>query len=130
GARVLAAALHHLLRRVAAGGEDPGTGPHRLLRHAPDHHTLRCTATADTPAAAVAGRTADLLTTAAYGHPLTPAQRALLTRTDAHAHAALFLEIAAGTDAETVRRALHTVVAAHPHLCFRLDSAAGRAVEA
>ncbi|WP_406117818.1 condensation domain-containing protein [Streptomyces sp. NBC_00989] len=123
------AALHRLLDQTApAGGQRPGsTGHHRLLRHAPDHHTLRCTATADTPAFAVAGRIADLLTAqAAYGHPLTPAQRALLTRAGAaRGYRAMFLETAAGTDTETVRRALHTVVAAHPHLCLRLDTATG-----
>ncbi|MGQ4477789.1 hypothetical protein ACN6LH_003055, partial [Streptomyces sp. SAS_276] len=124
-----AAALEDLLHRLAADGQDPAGGGHRLLRHGPGHHTLRCTAQGDMPAAAVAGRIADLLTTTATVHPLTPAQRALLTpdgtRAPGYGCEAFFLETAAGTDTETVRRALHTVVAAHPQLRHRLDTAAG-----
>ncbi|WP_328930811.1 MULTISPECIES: condensation domain-containing protein [unclassified Streptomyces] len=125
-----AAALEDLLHRLAADGQDPAAGGgHRLLRHGPGHHTLRCTAHGDMPAAAVAGRIADLLTTTATVHPLTPAQRALLTpdgtRAPGYGCEAFFLETAAGTDTETVRRALHTVVAAHPQLRHRLDTAAG-----
>ncbi|MFJ3421983.1 hypothetical protein ACIPN8_37215, partial [Streptomyces sp. NPDC086082] len=125
-----AAALEDLLHRLAADGQDPAAGGgHRLLRHGPGHHTLRCTAHGDIPAAAVAGRIADLLTTTATVHPLTPAQRALLapdgTRAPGYGCEAFFLETVAGTDTETVRRALHTVVAAHPQLRHRLDTAAG-----
>ncbi|MFJ3899711.1 condensation domain-containing protein [Streptomyces sp. NPDC090083] len=128
------AALRRLLHRPAGEGPDPAAaGGHRLLRHGPGHHTLRCTAEGDTPAAAVAGRIADLLTTTASVHPLTPAQRALLTpdgtrpHGDSHGYGceAFFLETPAGTDAETVRRALRTVLAVHPQLRHRLDAEAG-----
>ncbi|MFE2889662.1 condensation domain-containing protein [Streptomyces sp. NPDC059272] len=116
------AALERLLARSAAGG-----GRHQLLRHGPDRHTLRCTAVGDTPAAAVAGRLADLLTTTARAlHPLTPAQRALPAQAGAgDGWEAVYVDTAAGTDPDAVRRALHTVVAAHPHLRLRLDTAHG-----
>ncbi|MFJ2162793.1 condensation domain-containing protein [Streptomyces sp. NPDC087856] len=118
------AALERLLDRSAAGG-----GRHQLLRHGPDRHTLRCTAVGDTPAAAVAGRLADLLTTTARAlHPLTPAQRALPAEAgtgDGDGWEAVYVDIAAGTDPDAVRRALHTVVTAHPHLRLRLDTAHG-----
>ncbi|MER7929738.1 condensation domain-containing protein [Streptomyces sp. NPDC096057] len=119
------AALQRLLDRSAAGGR------HQLLRHSPDRHTLRCTAVGDTPAATVAGRLADLLTTTARPlHPLTPAQRALPAETGAghtwESWEAVYLDTAAGTDTDTVRRALHTVVTAHPQLRLRLDTAQGR----
>ena len=116
------AALERLLDRSAAGG-----GRHQLLRHGPDRHTLRCTAVGDTPAAAVAGRLADLLTwTARALHPLTPAQRALPAQAGAgDGWEAVYVDIAAGTDMDAVRRALHTVVTAHPHLRLRLDTAHG-----
>ncbi|UXX98181.1 hypothetical protein N7U49_48815 (plasmid) [Streptomyces sp. AD2-2] len=111
------AALEHLLKRSAAGG-----GRHQLLRHGPDRHTLRCTAVGDTPAAAVAGRLADLLTTTARAvHPLTPAQAGA-----GHGWEAVYVDTAAGTDPDAVRRALHTLVTAHPHLRLRLDTVHGR----
>ncbi|MGW0761144.1 condensation domain-containing protein [Streptomyces sp. NPDC002814] len=124
------AVLDHVLGELTSG--DPGrpVGQHRLLRHGPDHHTLRFTATPDAPAASVAsvaGRIADLLTEPPVAdRPLAPAQWAALAQAGGDRYEAVFIEPAAALNAGEVREALRTVAAAHPQLCFRLDTAAGR----
>ncbi|WP_405922549.1 condensation domain-containing protein [Streptomyces sp. NBC_00035] len=106
-----------------------GPGRPRLLRHGPDHHTLRFLRRDGTPAAerVMAGRIADLLTSPPrLGRPLVPAQCAVLTRPASHRYEAVFLETPARLQADAVRAALRTVVAAHPQLHSRPDTRAGR----
>ena len=126
------AALEHVLGELAAA--DPGRSGwrHRLVRHGPDHHTLRFTGTGDAFAASVMGRIADLLTEPALAdRPLAPAQCAVLAHPAGdHPYEAVFIEPAAPLDAGAVREALRTVVAAHPQLCSRLDEAGGRLIGA
>ncbi|MGW6943366.1 condensation domain-containing protein [Streptomyces xanthophaeus] len=57
-------ALEHVLGELASGDPDRSAWQHRLLRHAPDHHTLRFTVPAgsSSSAASVVGRIADLVT--------------------------------------------------------------------
>ncbi|WP_405624824.1 condensation domain-containing protein [Streptomyces sp. NBC_00016] len=121
------AALEHVLGELTAG-EPAGTVPrHRLLRHGPDHHTLRFTAPRGAAAATAVGRIADLLTEPRPAdRPLAPAQYALLTPAAGHGYEAVFIEAAAPLDAAAVREALHAVLTAHPQLRSRLDPAAGR----
>ncbi|MFD7941267.1 condensation domain-containing protein [Streptomyces sp. NPDC059755] len=121
------AALEHVLGELTAG-EPAGTVPrHRLLRHGPDHHTLRFTAPRGAAAATAVGRIADLLTEPRRAdHPLAPAQYALLTPAAGHGYEAVFIETAAPLDAAAVREALHAVLTAHPQLRSRLDPAADR----
>ncbi|MFF3209005.1 condensation domain-containing protein [Streptomyces sp. NPDC002962] len=121
------AALEHVLGELTAG-EPAGTVPrHRLLRHGPDHHTLRFTAPRGAAAATAVGRIADLLTEPRPAdRPLAPAQYALLTPAAGHGYEAVFIEAAAALDAAAVRQALHAVLTAHPQLRSRLDLAGGR----
>ncbi|MCX5367452.1 condensation domain-containing protein [Streptomyces sp. NBC_00124] len=122
-----AAALAGVLGELADGDPDRAGRQHRLLRHGPDHHTLRFTPAEDTTAAFVVGRLADLLTErSAADHPLTPAQCAALTPGGGPRHEAVYIEPAAPLDADAVREALRAVLTAHPQLGFRLDSRGGR----
>ncbi|MFF8933114.1 condensation domain-containing protein [Streptomyces longwoodensis] len=119
------AALEHALAAAQAPG--PARWHHHLVRHTPEHHTLRLTPAQDTPAATVPGRLADLLTrTPATGHPLTPAQYAVLPPTRSGRYQAVYLESPAVPEPRTVREALAAVLAAHPQLRWRLDPAGGR----
>jgi hypothetical protein len=121
------AALEHVLGELTSS--DPGRSlwQHRLLRHGPDHHTLRFTATGGASAASVVGRIADLLTEPPVAdRPLAPAQCAALAHAGGHRYEAVFIEPAAPLDAGAVREALRAVVAAHPQLRSRLDTAGGR----
>lgn len=121
------AVLEDVLGELASG--DPGrTGwQHRLLRHGPDHHTLRFIQRDGAIAASVVGRIADLLTEPAVtDRPLVPAQCAVLARPARHRYEAVFIESAVPLDAGVVREALHTVVATHPQLRSRLDTMGGR----
>ncbi|MFB7502317.1 condensation domain-containing protein [Streptomyces broussonetiae] len=130
------AALERLLRELTAG-EPGGSGwRHRLLRHEPGHHTLRLRAPQGAPVAFVAGRIADHLTEPPppAERPLTPAQRAVLTRDDGERpYEAMVIEAGAsagagageGVDAGALREALRGVVAAHPQLRSRLDAVDG-----
>ncbi|TKS95782.1 condensation domain-containing protein [Streptomyces galbus] len=118
------AALRHAL--AAAQAPDPARWHHHLVRHTPEHHTLRLTPAQDTPGAGVPGRLADLLTrTPPTGHPLTPAQYAVLPPTRSGRYEAVYLEPAA-PQPRTVREALRAVLAAHPQLRWRLDLGGGR----
>ncbi|WP_405743286.1 condensation domain-containing protein (plasmid) [Streptomyces sp. NBC_00028] len=122
-----AAALAGVLGELADGDPDRADRQHRLLRHGPDHHTLRFTPAEDATAAFVVGRLADLLTErSAADHPLTPAQCAALASGGGPRYEAVYLEPGGPLDAATVREALHAVLAAHPQLGFRLDSRGGR----
>ncbi|MFD3933140.1 condensation domain-containing protein [Streptomyces sp. NPDC058614] len=105
-----------------------GPGRPRLLRHGPDHYTLRFLRRDGSPAAerVMAGRIADLLTAPPRTAPLVPAQCAVLTRPARHRYEAVFLETPAPLDAGAVRAALRTVVAAHPQLHSRPDTRASR----
>ncbi|MEU3513490.1 condensation domain-containing protein [Streptomyces longwoodensis] len=129
------AALEHAL--AAAQTPGPARWHHHLVRHTPEHHTLRLTPAQDTPAqdtpardtpgATVPGRLADLLTrTPVTGHPLTPAQYAVLPPTRSGRYEAVYLEPAAAPQPRAVREALAAVLAAHPQLRWRLDLAGGR----
>ncbi|MFE4263107.1 condensation domain-containing protein [Streptomyces sp. NPDC056883] len=116
-------ALEDVLGGFASGDPDRSGWHHRLVRHGPDHHTLRLTATGDDSAASAVGRIADLVTERADAdRPLTPAQCAVLAHGGAHRHRAMFIETAAPLDADAVREALRSVFAAHPHLRLRLDA--------
>lgn len=120
------AALEHLLGQLTAG--DPGrpAWQHRLLRHGPDHHTLRFSAPQGAPAAFISGRIADRLTQPPpVDRPLAPAQRAALAQEGEHPYEAMLMEPAAPLDAGALREALRAVVAAHPQLRSRLDAAGG-----
>lgn len=118
------ARLQDVLGELACAGE----GRPRLLRHGPDHHTLRFLRRDGAPAAerVMAGRIADLLTAPPRPALLVPAQCAVLTRPARHRYEAVFLETPARLDAGAVRAALRTVVAAHPQLRSRPDTRAGR----
>ncbi|KKD02368.1 hypothetical protein TN53_40920, partial [Streptomyces sp. WM6386] len=121
------AVLEDVLGELASG--DPGRPgwQHRLLRHGPDHHTLRFIQRDGAIAASVVGRIADLLTELlVIDRPLVPAQCAVLTRPVRHRYEAVFIEPAASPDAGAVREALRSVVAAHPQLRSRLDRTGGR----
>ncbi|WP_330464595.1 condensation domain-containing protein [Streptomyces longwoodensis] len=119
------AALEHAL--TAAQSPDPARWHHHLVRHTPEHHTLRLTPAQETPAATVPGRLADLLTrTPPTGHPLTPAQYAVLPPTRSGRYEAVYLEPATAPQPRTVREALRAVLAAHPQLRWPLDLAGGR----
>lgn len=121
-----AVALEHLLGQLTAG--DPGrpAWQHRLLRHGPDHHTLRLSAPQGAPAAFVFGRIADRLTQPPpLERPLAPAQRAALAQDTEHPYEAMLIKPAAPLDTGTLRRALRAVLAAHPQLRSRLDAAGG-----
>ncbi|MFI5687555.1 condensation domain-containing protein [Streptomyces sp. NPDC051636] len=122
-----AAALEHLLGELTAGDPARPAWRHRLLRHGPDHHTLRFSAPQGAPAAFVAGRIADRLTEPppAADRPLTPAQRAALARDGEHRYEAMLVEPAAPLDTGALREALRAVVAAHPQLRSRLAAADG-----
>ncbi|MEU3664658.1 condensation domain-containing protein [Streptomyces sp. NPDC032940] len=132
------AALERLLDEPAAGDPDRAGWRHRLLRHGPDHHTLRFTAPQGAPVAFVVGRIADRLTEQPLSdRPLTPAQCATLAREGERRYEAMVIEVpgppatgakaGAVLDADALREALRTVVAAHPQLRSRLDAAGGRA---
>ncbi|MGW7207021.1 condensation domain-containing protein [Streptomyces sp. NPDC054837] len=121
------AVLEDVLGELASG--DPGRPgwQHRLLRHGPDHHTLRFIQRDGAIAASVVGRIADLLTEPlVVDRPLVPAQCAVLTRPARHRYEAVFIEPAASLDAGAVRKALRGVLAAHPQLRSRLDTMGGR----
>ncbi|MDG9720161.1 condensation domain-containing protein [Streptomyces sp. DH24] len=122
-----AAALEHLLVELTAGDPDPTAWQHRLLRHGPDHHTLRFCAPQGAPTASVPGRVADRLTEPPppADRPLTPAQRAALARGAGDRYEAVLVERETVPDAGTLREALRTVTAAHPQLHARLDHADG-----
>nr|WP_159059595.1 condensation domain-containing protein [Streptomyces antibioticus] len=120
------AALAGVLGELADGDPARAGGQHRLLRHSPDHHTLRFTPGEDATAALVVGRLADLLTErSGADHPLTPAQCAALA-SGGFRYEAVAVEPAAPLDAQVVREALRAVLAAHPQLRFHLDSTGGR----
>ncbi|MES5825447.1 condensation domain-containing protein [Streptomyces sp. RG80] len=124
-----AAALEDVLGELACG--DPGRPgwQHRLLRHGPDHHTLRFIQRDGAIAASVVGRIADLLTEPPLAdRPLVPAQCAVLTRPVRHRYEAVYIEPDVPLDAGTVREALRAVVAAHPQLRSRLDATGGRLI--
>lgn len=125
-----AAALERLLGELTAEDAGRSTWRHRLLRHGPDHHTLRFSEPHGAPAALIAGRVADRLTQPpqAADHPLTPAQRAALARPGEHRYEVLLVEPASVPDPGALREALRNVVAAHPQLRSRPDTADGRHV--
>ncbi|MFI1726341.1 condensation domain-containing protein [Streptomyces sp. NPDC020489] len=121
------AVLEDVLGELACG--DPGRPgwQHRLLRHGPDHHTLRFIQRDGAIAASVVGRIADLLTEPPLAdRPLVPAQSTVLTRPLRLRYEAVCLEPAVPLEADTVRQALRAVVAAHPQLRARLDATGGR----
>ncbi|QDY75201.1 condensation domain-containing protein [Streptomyces qinzhouensis] len=115
------AALEQVLRELTAEDEDRPTWRHRLLRHGPDHHTLRFSEPQGAPAALIAGRVADRLTRPApvAGHPLTPAQCAALARPGRPGYEVLLIEPAVIPDPGALREALLTLVTAHPQLRSR-----------
>ncbi|CAL9653835.1 condensation domain-containing protein [Streptomyces sp. enrichment culture] len=128
-----AAALEHLMGELTAEDTDRPSLQHRLLRHGPDRHTLRFSASQGALAALVAGRVADRLTQPppAADLPLTPAQHAALTCPIGHRYEVLLVDTVVAPDAGALREALRAVVAAHPQLHSRLDAAEGwRTVEA
>ncbi|MEU8578673.1 condensation domain-containing protein [Streptomyces asoensis] len=121
------AALDHALDELTAGEPDGARPRHRLLRHGPDHHTVRFAAAQGSTAAAWAGRIADLLTEApAADRALSPAQCAALAPAGTARYEAVFIETAAALDTAEVRRALRAVLAAHPQLRARPDTAGDR----
>jgi hypothetical protein len=122
-----AEALEDVLGEFAADDPDRSDWRHLLLRHGPDHHTLRFSAKRKTPAASVSGRLADRLTEPppAADRPLAPAQRAALARDAEHGYEAVFIELETLPDAVALREAVRSVVAAHPQLRGRLDAAGG-----
>ncbi len=122
-----AAALERLLGELATAHPGLPAWQHRLLRHGPDHHTLRFCAPHGTPAVFVPGHVADRLTEPPppADRPLTPAQRAALARGAGDRYEAVLVEPETVPDADTLRAALRTVVAAHPQLHARLDPAGG-----
>ncbi|MDO0939223.1 hypothetical protein QQY66_48835 [Streptomyces sp. DG2A-72] len=122
------AALDHILGELSADDLDRPVPQHQLLRHGPDHHTLRLWATQAGPAALVSGRLADRLTEPppAAGHPLTTAQRAVLASGAAHRYEAVLLATDAVPDASALREALGAVLAAHPQLRSRICGPDGR----
>ncbi|MEU9109778.1 condensation domain-containing protein [Streptomyces xanthophaeus] len=121
-----AAALERVLGELAPGDAGRPAWQHVLLRHGPEHHTLRLTAPQGASVASVVGRVADLVTEQpGADRPLTPAQRAALARAGELRHEAVFIEPDAPLDADAVREALDAVVSAHPQLGFRLDAAGG-----
>ncbi|WP_405817719.1 condensation domain-containing protein [Streptomyces sp. NBC_00838] len=122
-----AAALERLLGELTAEDAGRPTWRHRLLRHGPDHHTLRFSEPHGAPAAHIAGRVADRLTQPppAPDRPLTPAQRAALARPREHRYEVLLTEPTAAPDTGALREALRNVVAAHPQLRSRLEATDG-----
>ncbi|MFF5499777.1 condensation domain-containing protein [Streptomyces aquilus] len=124
-----AALLERALEELTPGDPGPADGRARLMRHGPDHHTLRLTPAPGTSAASLAGRVADLLTEPpATDQPLTPAQAAVLAPGQAAKphYEAVFIEATAPLDARTVRQALRRLLAAHPQLTSRADALRGR----
>ncbi|MBL1087697.1 hypothetical protein JK359_38200 [Streptomyces actinomycinicus] len=139
------AALEQLLDELTAGDPDLPGWRHRLLRHGPDHHTLRFSVPQGGPAAWVAGRIADRLTGPpdTAGRPQTPAQCAALARAGEPRYDAVVLDVetaadagaGAGEGAETdadadavadaVRGAVRALAAVHPQLRSRLDAGDG-----
>ncbi|MFF2188870.1 condensation domain-containing protein [Streptomyces sp. NPDC058155] len=122
-----AAALERLLGELTAQDAGRPVWRHRLLRHGPDHHTLRFSEPYAGPAALIAGRVADRLTQPppAADRPLTPAQVAVLARPGGRRYEVLLTGPAPVPDAGVLREALRNVVAAHPQLRSRLDAADG-----
>ncbi|MFD9393235.1 condensation domain-containing protein [Streptomyces sp. NPDC060000] len=118
-----AVALEKILGELTYAGPGRTAVQHRLLRHAPDHHTLRLSAARGTSGTRVSGRVADLLTEPPVTRrPLTPAQHAALARTGEQRYETVVIEPRAPLDAGVLRQALRTLVAAHPQLRSRLDS--------
>ncbi|WP_406415612.1 condensation domain-containing protein [Streptomyces sp. NBC_00873] len=79
-----AVALEHLLGQLTAGAPGRPAWQHWLLRHGPDHHTLRFSMPQGAPAAFVSGRIADRLTQPPpVDRPLPSAQRAAADETPA-----------------------------------------------
>ncbi|WP_329031440.1 condensation domain-containing protein [Streptomyces sp. NBC_01725] len=122
-----AAALERLLGELTAEDAGRPAWRHRLLRHGPDHHTLRFSEPHGAPAAFIAGRVADRLTQPPppADRPLTPAQRAALARPGDRRYEVLLLEPVPVPDTTALREALRNVVAAHPQLRSRLDATDG-----
>ncbi|WP_381803515.1 condensation domain-containing protein [Streptomyces niveus] len=120
------AALDRLLGELTAEDAGRPTWRHRLLRHGPDHHTLRFSEPHGAPAARIAGLVADRLTQPVGDRPLTPAQRAVLARPGKRGYEVLLIEPAPVPDTGALREALRKVVAAHPQLRSRLDAAGGQ----
>ncbi|MFE3212474.1 condensation domain-containing protein [Streptomyces niveus] len=120
------AALDRLLGELTAEDTGRPTWRHLLLRHGPDHHTLRFSEPHGAPAARIAGLVADRLTQPAGDHPLTPAQRAVLARPGERGYEVLLIEPAPVPDTGSLREALRNVVAAHPQLRARLDASGGQ----
>ncbi|PKT69221.1 hypothetical protein CW362_30650 [Streptomyces populi] len=117
-----AAALEKILGEVTTGDPDRSAVRYRLLRHGPDHHTLRLSAARGTHDARVWGRVADLLTEPpAARRPLTAAQHAARTPDDEQRYEAVVIEPGAPLEAGALRQALRAVAAAHPQLRSRLD---------
>ncbi|WP_327309934.1 condensation domain-containing protein (plasmid) [Streptomyces sp. NBC_01298] len=124
-------ALKNLLGELASG--DPGRPlwQHRLLRHGPDHHTLRLTMPEGSSTASVVGRIADLVTRPPGDErPLSPAQGAALAQPRGRRYEAMFIEPGGSLDTGAVREALRAVAGAHPHLLFGLDTVGGRLTRA
>ncbi|MFC9606401.1 condensation domain-containing protein [Streptomyces niveus] len=120
------AALDRLLGELTAEDAGRPTWRHLLLRHGPDHHTLRLSEPHGAPAARIAGLVADRLTQPVGDRPLTPAQRAVLARPGERGYEVLLIEPAPVPDTGALREALRNVVAAHPQLRSRLDAAGGQ----
>ncbi|MEU3794799.1 hypothetical protein AB0F07_34245 [Streptomyces fructofermentans] len=119
-----AAVLEHHLGELRPGERGRPAWRHRLLRHGPDHHTLRLSAPPGEPDVLVAGRIADRLTEPppAADRPLAPAQYAALAPDRRPGYEAVLITAGARPDASALREALRTVLAAHPQLCSRLDT--------
>ncbi|MEU0692376.1 condensation domain-containing protein [Streptomyces niveus] len=120
------AALDRLLGELTAEDAGRPTWRHLLLRHGPDHHTLRFSEPHGAPAARIAGLVADRLTQPVGDRPLTPAQRAVLARPGERGYEVLLIEPAPLPDTGALREALRNVVAAHPQLRSRLDAEGGQ----
>ncbi|MCX5096762.1 condensation domain-containing protein [Streptomyces sp. NBC_00365] len=121
-----AVALEKILGELTAG--DPGRTAvrYRLLRHGPDHHTLRLSATRGASGARVSGCVADLLTEPPVARrPLTAAQYAARAPEGEQRYEAVVIEPEAPLEAGVLREALRAVVAAHPQLRSRLDGNGG-----
>ncbi|HET9383069.1 MAG TPA: condensation domain-containing protein [Streptomyces sp.] len=122
-----AAALERLLDELAPGEPGPPAWRHRLLRHGPDHHTLRFCAPHGTPAVLVPGHVADRLTgPPPADRPLTPAQYAALAHGAADRYEAVLLGPGPLPGPDRLRAALRAVAAAHPQLHARPGPADGR----
>lgn len=116
------AALEQLLGELTPHDAARLAWRHRLLRHAPDHHTLRFSATEGAPTAFDTGRIADLLTESPVtSQTFTPAQHTVLGQGGGERYKAVLIEADAPLDASALRRALLAVVSAHPQLGSRPD---------